>query len=118
MIPQPRMQHVLRYEFESKNFLKIKEIHVQSTTMGAQNNVAYLETPSKAYHDLDFSLVIAFGKSDQFTVKGGGRNVLNASYIDHLSRLKNIQMPFPGRNFFLGVGYNFNSNFKNKPYEN
>lgn len=118
MIPQPRMQHVLRYEFESKNFLKIKEINVQSTTMGAQNNVAYLETPSKAYHVLDFALVFAFGKTDQFTVKGGGRNVLNATYIDHLSRLKNIQMPFPGRNFFLGVGYNFNSNFKNKPYEN
>jgi iron complex outermembrane receptor protein len=118
MIPQPRMQHVLRYEFESKNILKIKEINVQSTTLGAQNNVAYLETPSKAYHVLDFSLVFAFGKTDQFTVKGGGRNVLNATYIDHLSRLKNIQMPFPGRNFFLGVGYNFNSNFKNKSYEN
>ncbi len=118
MIPQPRMQHVLRYEFESKNFLKIKEINVQSTTMGPQNNVAYLETTSKAYHVLDFSLVFAFGKADQFTIKGGGRNVLNATYIDHLSRLKNIQMPFPGRNFFLGVGYNFNSNFKNKPYEN
>jgi iron complex outermembrane receptor protein len=117
MIPQPRMQHVLRYEFESTNFLKIKEINVQSTTMGAQNNVAYLETTSKAYHVLDFSLVFAFGKADQFTIKGGGRNVLNATYIDHLSRLKNIQMPFPGRNIFLGVGYNFNSNFKNKPYE-
>ncbi len=118
MIPQPRMQHVLRYEFESTNFLKIKEINVQSTTMGAQNNVAYLETTSKAYHVLDFSLVFAFGKADQFTIKGGGRNVLNATYIDHLSRLKNIQMPFPGRNIFLGVGYNFNRNFKNKPYEN
>ena len=118
MIPQPRMQHVLRYEFESTNFLKIKEINVQSTTMGAQNNVAYLETTSKAYHVLDFSLVFAFGKADRFTIKGGGRNVLNATYIDHLSRLKNIQMPFPGRNIFLGVGYNFNSNFKNKPYEN
>ena len=118
MIPQPRMQNVLRYEFELKNFIRLKEVNVQSTLMGPQNNVAYLETTSKAYHVLDFSLVFAFGKTDQFTVKGGGRNVLNASYIDHLSRLKNIQMPFPGRNFFLGVGYNFNSNFKNKPYEN
>jgi iron complex outermembrane receptor protein len=118
MIPQPRMQNVLRYEFELKNFIRLKEVNVQSTLMGPQNNVAYLETTSKGYHVLDFSLVFAFGKTDQFTVKGGGRNVLNASYIDHLSRLKNIQMPFPGRNFFLGVGYNFNSNFKNKPYEN
>ncbi len=118
MIPQPRMQHVLRYEFESINVLKIKEINVQSTTMGAQNNVAYLETPSKAYHVLDFSLVFAFGKGEQFTIKGGGRNVLNTSYIDHLSRLKNIQMPFPGRNFFLGVGYNFNNQLKTKSYEN
>ena len=55
--------------------------------------------------------------TNQFTVKGGGRNLLNTTYIDHLSRLKNIQMPFPGRNLFLGVGYNFNSNLKNKSYE-
>lgn len=118
MIPQPRMQHVLRYEFESKNLIRLKELNVQSTLMGPQNNVAYLETTSKGYHVLDFSLVFALGKTNQFTVKGGGRNVLNTTYVDHLSRLKNIQMPFPGRNFFLGVGYNFNSNFKNKPYEN
>ena len=117
MIPQPRMQNVLRYEFDSKNFIRLKEVNVQSTLMGPQNNVAYLESSSKGYHVLDFSLVFAFGKTDQFTVKGGGRNVLNSTYIDHLSRLKNIQMPFPGRNFFLGVGYNFNSNLKNKSYE-
>jgi iron complex outermembrane receptor protein len=117
MIPQPRMQNVLRYEFDSKNFIRLKEVNIQSTLMGPQNNVAYLETSSKGYHVLDFSLVFAFGKTNQFTIKGGGRNVLNATYIDHLSRLKNIQMPFPGRNFFLGVGYNFNSNLKNKSYE-
>ena len=117
MIPQPRMQNVLRYEFDVKNLVRLKEVNVQSTLMGPQNNVAYLESSSKGYHVLDFSLVFAFGKSDQFTVKGGGRNVLNSTYIDHLSRLKNIQMPFPGRNFFLGVGYNFNGNLKIKSYE-
>jgi len=26
-------------------------------------------------------------------------------------------MPFPGRNFFLGIGYNITSNLKNKSYE-
>jgi iron complex outermembrane receptor protein len=117
MIPQPRMQNVLRYEFDVKNLVRLKEVNVQSTLMGPQNNVAYLESSSKGYHVLDFSLVFAFGKSDQFTVKGGGRNVLNSTYIDHLSRLKNIQMPFPGRNFFFGVGYNFNGNLKIKSYE-
>ena len=117
MIPQPRMQNVLRYEFDFKNFIRLKEVNIQSTLMGPQNNVAYLETSSKGYHVLDFSLVFAFGKTDQFTVKGGCRNVLNATYIDHLSRLKNIQMPFPGRNFFLGIGYNITSNLKNKSYE-
>ena len=117
MIPQPRMQNVLRYEFDSKNFIRLKEVNIQSTLMGPQNNVAYLETTSKGYHVLDFSLVFAFGKTNQFTIKGGGRNVLNSTYIDHLSRLKNIQMPFPGRNFFLGIGYNITSNLKNKSYE-
>jgi iron complex outermembrane receptor protein len=117
MIPQPRLQNVLRYEFDENNVFRLKEVNIQSTYMGAQNNVAYLETATKGYHVLDFSMVFAFGKSNQFTLKGGARNIFNTTYIDHLSRLKNIQMPFPGRNFFLGVGYNFNSNLKNKSYE-
>ncbi|MEI8193083.1 MAG: TonB-dependent receptor [Flavobacteriia bacterium] len=118
MIPQPRMQNVFRYEFESVNKVRIKEVNVQSTLMGPQNQVAYLESPSKAYHVLDFSLVFVLGKSNQFSIKAGGRNILNATYIDHLSRLKNIQMPFPGRNFFLGLGYNFNGKLKNQSDEN
>jgi iron complex outermembrane receptor protein len=118
LIPQPRIQNVLRYEFQKKNGIRLKEVNLQSVLMGPQNQVAYLESPSSAYHVLDFSSVVKLGKTDQFTLKVGVRNILNANYIDHLSRLKNIQMPFPGRNYFLSVAYQITSNLKNKSYEN
>jgi outer membrane receptor protein involved in Fe transport len=35
----------------------------------------------------------------------GVKNILNERFIDHLSRLKNIAMPAPGRNFYLSVQF-------------
>jgi iron complex outermembrane receptor protein len=118
LIPQPRIQNVIRYEFQKKNRIRLKEVNLQSVLMGPQNQVAYLESPSKAYHVLDFSSIVKLGKTNKFTLKAGVRNILNANYIDHLSRMKNIQLPFPGRNYFLSVAYQITSNLKNKSYEN
>lgn len=107
MIPQPRLQNNLRYEWMLGKKVCLKEFALSSTLLGPQNQVAYLETPSMAYHVLDFSLVTQFCQNKAFTLTLGMRNVLNTSYIDHLSRLKNIQMPFPGRNLFVSLKYDF-----------
>ncbi|MFM7566894.1 MAG: TonB-dependent receptor [Flavobacteriales bacterium] len=107
MIPQPRLQNNLRYEWMLGKNVCLKEIALSSTLLGPQNQVAYLETPSKAYHVLDVSLVTQFSQHKAFTLTLGVRNALNTSYIDHLSRLKNIQMPFPGRNLFVSLKYDF-----------
>jgi outer membrane receptor protein involved in Fe transport len=42
----------------------------------------------------------------------GVKNILNEVYIDHLSRLKNIQMPHPGRNFYISLKINLVTNNK------
>ena len=118
LIPQPRLQNNLRYEFQNTSLLKLKELNIQSVLLGPQNQVAYLETTSKAYHVLDISAIFKLGKSNQITIKSGVRNVFNANYIDHLSRLKNIQMPFPGRNYFLSFGYQLITKHKTKSDEN
>jgi iron complex outermembrane receptor protein len=78
---------------------------VQSTLLGPQNQVAFNESTSNAYHVLDAAFSLILGKKEEFTVKMGVRNLFNTTYIDHLSRLKNIQMPFPGRNIYFSLAY-------------
>ena len=68
----------------------------------------------KAYHVLDVALAVAFGNKDCFVMRTGVRNLLNTTYIDHLSRLKNIQMPFPGRNIFVSLTYALTRNLKSQ----
>ena len=108
LIPQPRVQNNVRFEFSNKGvWVRLKEFNIQSTWMGPQKQVAYLESSSSAYHVLDAALSLSIGKTEPFKVKLGCKNLLDTQYIDHLSRLKNIQMPFPGRNVFLSIAYNF-----------
>jgi serine/threonine-protein kinase len=42
----------------------------------------------------------------------GCKNLLNEQYIDHLSRLKNIEMPAPGRNVYVSLNYRIKSTIK------
>jgi iron complex outermembrane receptor protein len=105
LIPQPRLMNTLRYELNLGKKIRLKDLVVQSTLMGPQNQVAFNESTSNAYHVLDAAFSLILGKKEEFTVKMGVRNLFNTTYIDHLSRLKNIQMPFPGRNIYFSLAY-------------
>ena len=105
LIPQPRLMNTLRYELNLGKKIRLKDVVLQSTLMGPQNQVAFNESTSNAYHVLDAAFSVILGKKEEFTVKMGARNLLNTTYIDHLSRLKNIQMPFPGRNIYFSLAY-------------
>jgi len=111
LIPQPRLMNTLRYELNLGKKIRLKDVVLQSTLMGPQNQVAFNESTSNAYHVLDAAFSVIFGKKEEFTLKMGGRNLLNTAYIDHLSRLKNIQMPFPGRNVYFSLAYAITRNF-------
>ncbi len=114
LIPQPRFQNSVRYSFNMGKKVTLKELFVQYTLMGAQNNVAFIETPSNAYHLLDASLSFEIKGKQPIQFNLGCKNILNVRYIDHLSRLKNIGMPGAGRNFYVSFTYNLTQNFKNK----
>lgn len=111
LIPQPRLMNTLRYELNLGKKIRLKDVVVQSTLMGPQNQVAFNESTSNAYHVLDAAFSLILGKKEEFVVKMGARNLLNTTYIDHLSRLKNIQMPFPGRNIYVSLAYSLTRNF-------
>ena len=114
LIPQPRFQNSVRYSFNMGKKVTLKELFVQYTLMGAQNNVAFIETPSNAYHLLDASLSFEIKGKQPIQFNLGCKNILNVRYIDHLSRLKNIGMPGAGRNFYVSFTYNLTQNLKNK----
>jgi iron complex outermembrane receptor protein len=114
LIPQPRFQNSVRYSFNLGKKVTLKELFVQYTLMGAQNNVAFIETPSNSYHLLDASLSFEIKGKQPIQFNLGCKNILNVRYIDHLSRLKNIGMPGAGRNFYVSFTYNLTQNLKNK----
>jgi type IX secretion system PorP/SprF family membrane protein len=88
------------------------------------DNVSYFDLNVGMNYHHDFGFFLAdFGASAthllhaalSFNLKSkpslvfhvGVKNCLNTGYIDHLSRLKNIELQQPGRNFYLSVKYNF-----------
>lgn len=114
LIPPARFTNSIRYDFNIGKKLQFKDILVQHTFMTAQNKVAFNETRSQSYQLLDASLQFIWKLKSPLHFHLGCKNILNSNYIDHLSRLKNIAMPSPGRNFYLSIQLNINQNIKTK----
>jgi iron complex outermembrane receptor protein len=109
LLPPQRLQTSLKYSFEVANTFRVTELNVMHTYMAAQRQVAFMETPSAAYHVVDAAVAFEFWPKSSWQFRFGVRNVLNDQYIDHLSRLKNIQMPAPGRNMYVSIQYRLRS---------
>ena len=112
MLPPQRIQTSLRYTFDGDAAIRLKEINVMHTFMGAQRTVANLETPSAAYQVVDVAFGFSLGRKALWDLRVGCKNLLNEQYIDHLSRLKNIEMPAPGRNVYVSLNYRIKSTIK------
>lgn len=109
LLPPQRIQTSLRYTLEGDRTFRITELNVMHTYMAAQRMVAFMETPSSDYNLLDAAIAFEWKQTTGWEFRVGVKNILNERCIDHLSRLKNIQMPAPGRNFYLSIQYRFNS---------
>lgn len=107
LIPQPRLINEFRYDFNLGKKLTFEDVFVKSLAMGPQNNVAFGETVSPAYHLMDVGFRLTIGKNKPLALNLGCKNIFNTNFMDHLSRLKNIQMPSPGRNFYLQMTWDF-----------
>lgn len=105
LLPPQRLQTTVKYSFQGRRKLRLHEVNVMHTLMGAQQMVAFLETPSSAYNVIDASLAFKLEMELNWELRLGVKNLLNERYIDHLSRLKNIGMPAPGRNFYVSIQF-------------
>lgn len=105
LIPANSLSNILRAEFDTKSVTKgYAFIKLRSTF--SQNNISSFETPTNAYNLLSagFGGTIKVFKKD-ITLSISGNNLMNTTYINHLSRLKTDNIFNMGRNFSLGFSY-------------
>lgn len=107
LIPQPRINTLIKFEFSGKLSKYLKNCAIQHEYFFAQNKVSTFEAPSEDYHLVNIGLNGKISKKRSLEWSVGAKNILNATYINHLSRLKNINTPHPGRNLYISITYNF-----------
>lgn len=112
LMPQNRLNTLVKVSLKTKGTLRFDEIVFQHVYMAPQNLVAEEETRSPYYNLLHAALKMRLGKKNPVMIDLGIKNILNEFYIDHLSRLKNIEMPAPGRNFYISLKYTMSNNLK------
>jgi iron complex outermembrane receptor protein len=95
-----------------KTKFRIESLSVQHQYSFEQNQVASNETTSPSYQVFNIGLQGKLEAKTPLEIKVGVKNVLNTRYIDHLSRLKNIDLPFPGRNYYVSIVYQLMYNQK------
>jgi iron complex outermembrane receptor protein len=107
LIPANNWNNSLRAEFNVKRWLKDGFATLNVSNTFHQKNVSGFETKSNGYTLLNFGIGgdIKFGKT-AFNINLNGNNLLNKSYIAHLSRLKTDGIPNIGRNIVLGINFN------------
>lgn len=107
LIPANNWNNTIRTELKIKNWLEDGFATLNISTTFNQNNVSGFETKSNGYTllNLGFGGRVKLGKT-AFDINLNGNNLLDKSYIAHLSRLKTDGIPNIGRNIVLGLNFN------------
>jgi len=100
LMPANKFQSKLRYYLTRENRSKLKEVSLDYVYYASQENVAINETPSEAYGLLNTALDFE-SKNKNLNLSIGVKNVLNQTYIPHLSRLKSYEIPSVGRSYYF-----------------
>lgn len=107
LIPQNRVATSLLFhldQLEWKKF-KVKELSIQHRFFTPQRQVASLETNSDSYNLVNVGVNMVWDWKTPLELGIGVKNLLNESYIDHLSRLKNIELQHPGRSIYVRLAW-------------
>ena len=103
LIPATNLNNTLRVEF-ANNWLKKGYAFTKLSTTFKQDKVSYFETSTDGYSLLSAGLGATFNwKEAKFGVSLTGTNLLDKTYVSHLSRLKPDGIYNIGRNFSIGV---------------
>lgn len=106
LIPQPKVNTLLKIEGDSQKKFRLEDISLQHIYYLPQNKLNLNETYSVDYHVINIGCNLKLDLKQELFIKLGVRNVLNTTYINHLSQLKPLEIPNPGRNFYIGLNIN------------
>ena len=109
LVPQPRISTTIRYQVDFGQKWKLSSIECIHSANFQQIQVATFEKPSKFYQVCHASIHVQHQGPHFMDIELSAKNLFNANYIDHLSRLKNIQMPSQGRSFILSFKWKITS---------
>jgi iron complex outermembrane receptor protein len=107
LIPQNRVVSSLRFHLDEISWkkFKLKDLSIQHRFFNEQRQVALLETASDSYNLVNVGLNMMWDWNTPLELGIGVKNLLNESYIDHLSRLKNIELQHPGRSIYVRLAW-------------
>ena len=103
--PQNRINNIVKVDFNSDKNLKINSLSAQYVYFFEQNKVAIYEQTSDAYQLINLGCNGSLLTKHKIDFSFGVNNLLNAKYIDHLSRLKPYEIANPGRNFYIKLNF-------------
>jgi iron complex outermembrane receptor protein len=107
-IPANNWDNTIKTDFKLGNWLEDAFATFNVSTTFSQDKVSGYDISSDGYTllNMGFGGKMKFGKS-YFNVNLNGNNLMNKTYIPHLSRLATAGIPNLGRNFVLGVAFKF-----------
>jgi iron complex outermembrane receptor protein len=108
LIPATSFTNTLRIEFEQNKFLDRSYGFITLKSTLAQNEISIFETYTPGYS------LLSAGIGSSLKIKGqtldfriSGTNLLDKTYISHLSRLKQDEIPNRGRNISMSLKTSF-----------
>ena len=114
MIPQSRINSQIIINPNMASFFKVTAITLQHLYYFKQNRISQNENITNDAHILNFGIQTKFGKNENLSFSTGVRNMLNTTYYNHLSAIKDLGIPNPGINYYFALKYAFNHKLKIK----
>ncbi len=104
LIPQTKINSTISAELHGKGKINLNNIYFQHIYKFKQDRVGLFETFTENYSLINLGLgaEVKMGKRVA-NLDIGVKNLLNAKYVDHLSRFKNLGIPNSGINFYVGL---------------
>ncbi|WP_317046286.1 TonB-dependent receptor plug domain-containing protein [Flavobacterium sediminis] len=108
LIPANQWKNTLRGEFELGKWFQKAFANLQVNYTFDQNNISSFETKTNDYTLVNLGLggTVKLQKM-KFDLSLNAKNLLDKTYVAHLSRLKSDGIPNMGRNIVLGINFNF-----------
>ncbi len=106
LIPALKMINELKYELPVKKSSRLRDTYlkIELESCAAQKRIDIFETETEGYSLINLGIGTNFRISKEAAVFFlRCNNVFNTSYFDHLSRMKEIGVQGPGRNFSIGL---------------